>query len=267
MSGELILPGTPAALLALLRSRISAVIGAKTLTPAAKQVMVALILEDPEYPTLPAKVPTLRLARELNLTDRAVRGAVRELRAKGWVGAESGTPLPPEAEQAFRDHTERSGPNPLADKREPPSAQDHLETLELIRDQALAQGQSSAALRAEEKIGRFCGLERLDEAPARPLTPAELKAERKDRFERLSKAMARDYANDPAFQYRLHKLCEGLVAKIEAEGVPFKFVMLRRERGTPLHTDPIALSPPGLSPPRAEAPIVGGGLGLEGAGA
>ncbi len=264
MSGEFLLPGSPAALLALLRSRISAVIGAKILTPAAKQVMVALILEDPECPTLPAKVPTLRLARDLNLTDRAVRGAVRELRAKGWVGAESGTPLPLGAEQAFRDQTGRDTPNPLGDKREPPSAQDHLETLELIRDQALAQGQSSAALRAEEKIGRFCGLERLDERPARPLTPAELKAERKERFERLSKAMARDYANDPAFQYRLHKLCEGLVAKIEAEGVPFKFVMLRRERGIPLATDPIAQSSLTLSLPGAGTPIVGAGAGPEG---
>ncbi len=257
MSGEFLLPGSPTALLTLLRSRIGAVIGAKTLTPAAKQVMVALILEDPECPTLPAKVPTLRLARDLGLTDRAVRGAVRELRAKGWVGVESGTPLPPEAEQAFRDHTDRNGHNPLAGKQEPPTAEEHLESLELIRDQALAQGQSNAALRAEGMIGKLCGLERLEDAPKRPLSPAELKAERKRLFERMSQAMARDFANDPSFQFRLHKLCEGLVAKIEAEGAPYKFVLLRRERGRPLAQDPVAVSPPGLSPPRAEAPIVG----------
>ena len=116
--------------------------------------------------------------------------------------------------------------------------------------QALAQGQSAAALKAEGMIGRLCGHDKPPDDSMIPTDPRARKIQRDEQFATMAKRMARDFANDPSFQHRLHRLVQGIAAKIEAEWTGWKFGLIPRGRG----------GPPRGSFPSSPPPPTAGGL-------
>ncbi|HYD98110.1 MAG TPA: hypothetical protein VEH84_01885 [Alphaproteobacteria bacterium] len=153
------------------RGHILRAIRHPALTPAAKQVLVALAVAKDDHYVLPERPPVKALAQHLALAERTVRQAIAELveqncltfRVTGeGLPPGQGAPDDPEArpdlarEWAF-----------LSDSRRPPTLEEYLDTLARLRDHAIAAKRIATAVSAERALGRaLLAAERMRRAEA-----------------------------------------------------------------------------------------------------
>jgi hypothetical protein len=133
-----------------------------SLSPAAKQVLVALSVRDDDPYVLPERPPVGLLARHLALAERTVRQALVELVAQACLTFRTDGQCywPGEAEAADAE----ARPD-LARERAffraasaLPSRAEHLDMLARLRDRALAAKRIATALSAERALGRALGI-------------------------------------------------------------------------------------------------------------
>jgi hypothetical protein len=156
----------------LRRRRILRAIRHSSLTPAAKQVMVALCVQCDDPFVLPARPPVQALARHLALAERTVRQAICELveqlclsfRQTGeFFRPGEGPPADPvERPDLAREWAF------LSEARADPGAAEHLAQLARLRDHAVAAKRIATAVSAERAIGRALAeqMRRGEAAPA-----------------------------------------------------------------------------------------------------
>ncbi|WP_162915237.1 hypothetical protein, partial [Desertibaculum subflavum] len=128
------------------------------LTPAAKQVLVALSLAVDDPFILPERPPVKALARHLALAERTVRQAIAELveqlcltlRPNGhFFRPGEGPPADPvERPELAREWAF------LAEARADPSRAEHVAMLASLRDRAVAAKRIATAVSAERALGR-----------------------------------------------------------------------------------------------------------------
>jgi hypothetical protein len=156
-----------------------------SLSPAAKQVLVALCVRDDDPYVLPERPPVGVLSRHLALAERTVRQALVELVARGCLTfrADGHCYWPGEAEAADPE----ARPD-LARERAffraasaLPSRAEHLDMLARLRDRALAAKRITTALSAERALGRALGIgakqRRGTDAPPAAAAPGDDEAE------------------------------------------------------------------------------------------
>jgi DNA-binding transcriptional regulator YhcF (GntR family) len=142
----------------LRRNRVLRAIRHPTLTPAAKQILVALSVADDDPFILPERPPVRALARHLTLAERTVRQAITELVEQNCLTFRvTGEGLPPgqgpPADPEARPDLAREWAF-LSAARAAPSRAEYLETLARLRDHALAARRIATAVSAERALGR-----------------------------------------------------------------------------------------------------------------
>ncbi len=134
------------------------------LTPAAKQVLVALSLGSDDPFILPERPPVKALARHLALAERTVRQALAELveqlcltlRPNGhFFRPGEGPPADPADPAALAERPELAREWAfLAEARAEPSRDEYLDMLASLRDRAVAAKRIATAVSAERALGR-----------------------------------------------------------------------------------------------------------------
>jgi DNA-binding transcriptional regulator YhcF (GntR family) len=143
----------------LRRRRILRAIRHPSLTPAAKQVMVALCVQCDDPFVLPERPPVQALARHLALAERTVRQAIAELVEQLCLTfRETGEAFRP-GEGPPADPVERPDLARewafLSEARADPSPAEHLAQLARLRDRAVAAKRIATAVSAERALGRL----------------------------------------------------------------------------------------------------------------
>jgi hypothetical protein len=135
----------------------------RSLSPAAKQVLIALALRDDDPFILPERLPVAALARHLALAERTVRQAIAELVVENCLTFRTnGAGRPVRAAEEVWDPEE----NPdiarehafIRDASALPSRGEHLEMMARLRDRAVALGRIATAVSAERALGRALGI-------------------------------------------------------------------------------------------------------------
>jgi hypothetical protein len=135
----------------------------RSLSPAAKQVLIALALRDDDPFILPKRLPVAALARHLALAERTVRQAIAELVVENCLTFRTngaGRPTraaeevwdPAENPDIAREHVFIRSASAL------PSRAEHLEMMARLRDRAVALGRIATAVSAERALGRALGI-------------------------------------------------------------------------------------------------------------
>ncbi|WP_162915121.1 hypothetical protein [Desertibaculum subflavum] len=151
------------------------------LTPAAKQVLVALSVAVDDPFILPERPPVRALARHLALAERTVRQAIAELveqlcltlRPNGhFFRPGEGPPADPaEQPELAREWAF------LSEARAEPSPAEYLDTLASLRDRAVAAKRIATAVSAERALGRaLLAGEQMRHPDAAPAEPPEEEA-------------------------------------------------------------------------------------------
>jgi hypothetical protein len=135
----------------------------RSLSPAAKQVLIALALRDDDPFILPERLPVAALACHLALAERTVRQAIAELVVENCLTFRTnGAGRPTRAAEEVWDPTE----NPdiarehvfIRSASALPSRAEHLEMMARLRDGAVALGRIATAVSAERALGRALGI-------------------------------------------------------------------------------------------------------------
>ncbi len=124
-----------------LADRIEAVQSDGVLSAAAKGVMIRLLLRHPEAKGRDDCPLPAMLAPWLCLTERSVRRAYAELERFGWLGGAK----------------DRSLQRPVLIAGDPLTREEHVASLEWLRDRAVAAGRITAAVTAEKAAGKVMG--------------------------------------------------------------------------------------------------------------
>ncbi|WP_162915107.1 hypothetical protein, partial [Desertibaculum subflavum] len=134
-----------------------------SLSPAAKQILVALALRDDDPFVLPERPPVAALARHLALAERTVRQAIAELAVENCLTFRvTGAGRPPRAAEEVWDPADRPD---IAREHAfiraaaaLPSRAEHLEMMGRLRDRAVAAKRIATAVSAERALGRALGI-------------------------------------------------------------------------------------------------------------
>ena len=133
------------------------------LSPAAKQVLVALSLRDDDPFILPERPPVGALARHLALAERTVRQALAELVEQCCLTFRTtGEARPARAAEELWDPAARPDIARewacLRAASALPSRAEHLEMMARLRDRAVAARRIATAVSAERALGRALGI-------------------------------------------------------------------------------------------------------------